>query len=340
VVYYKTKKIRGKPYKGSVSTELFNKIVHNVEQRKIEFSKLLSSFFKKGRKDYFKHVWVVKYDRYLRSPAGNLFVPNSLVFSEFNAGENVFPPKYFFMACIDGEIEVREVELDISKMYYERVGVDKEVSDASILDKIENSISMIYEKYKLQIDRPIVRPEIEKEEVEEVGINADTLKRLSIFLNLCINDEERETEIISNIKNLKTEQRFSTDVKDDQRYHSYHGLEILIDNTVNTTNEFIVGLDISFPADEFKDVIAELVRINFMIEVELNDKYHGSDLGLTGTDIFRDFDEDLEKYNICIGFIESGDDSYILFLHEIENKVPIRIHLQAMGLRYFDSFDT
>jgi len=202
----------------------------------------------------------------------------------------------------------------------------------------------VYKNGRLISEEPLYEyyeNKIKKANMMEISIspNKKSLQFISSLLKLSTEKVNIDMKLI---KESTITEFFDKEEEGEDFYYNLHTIHILIEQTSNTKNEVIIALDWKHPLDEFKTVIEHLVKNNYSLNsLNLNSKYDNeSKYAITGTEVFRDFDEDLKKYGLCIGFIETGGDEYMLFVHKIENKLKIYKLLKENGLNYFDSSET
>lgn len=345
-IYYLNKNIKSSnPYKGKITITEFNNVVYNLAYKEIYFNNTLLDFFNNSKKK-FKYIWINKDDEYFEQNNKRFFVPKCIVFSDVPKILNKSNYKYYFekpiyiLLSIDNDLEVRELNFQKPLKFDQTVDIDTELLDSSIIPIIENTFFKIYKKYKKTISKPYEIPEQTLEDEIWINPNENSLSILSDFLNLC-------TENI-NIKNLikkvskgKIEEELLNHNRNELSYNFHHTFWIFLNQTINTENELLVHLDVKFPLDEFKEVIIDLLKNNYSIESDfLNNKYDKeSELAITGTEIFRDFDKDLKNYNLKIGFIESDGDEYLMFIHKIDDTDRIISVLEKVNFKYFDALE-
>lgn len=345
-IYYLNKNIKSsKPYKGKITITEFNNVVYNLAYKEICFNNTILDFFNNSKKK-FKYIWINKDDEYFELNNKKFFAPKCIVFSNVPKILNKSNYNYYFekpiyiLLSIDNDLEIRELNFQKPLKFDQTIDIDTELLDSSIISIIENTFFKIYSKYKKTISKPYEIPEETLEEETWINPNENSLSILSEFLNLC-SENINIKNLIRKVSKGEIEELLLSHNKEDLSYNFYHTFWIFLNQTINTKKEIIVQLDSKFPLDEFKEVIIGLLKNNYSIEFDfLNNKYDTeSELAITGTEIFRDFDNDLKKYNLKIGFIESDGDEYIMFLHKIDYTDRITSVLEKVNFKYFDVLD-
>ncbi len=331
-VYYNNKELIGKKINNKmISIDKFKYILNrNNDWYSTLYKKSIFNIFKAQKT--FQKVTINKDDIFW----SEYYLPDNIIFYDPIKSEEI-NPFYGIFYCIveiDGQLEIVCYDGIKNKSSYEDVSDNLQpVTDNSVIKKIANSFEKLY-KIKLNqpeddheetVDEPISLRKINKEEIDNI------IKLMDFLIK-----KENRNEAINLIEKIELEVNSDSNQQSDYIQIIDH----IIDEVANKEIEFIVRLDSSFPLDEFKNIIHSIMKNNYF-EIEFNNLYDNpSELGIAGTEVFRDFDKDLAKHNLKLGLIDSESDDYIIFIHQIQNTNKIKRKLADLELEYFGSEDT
>jgi len=329
-VPYRNKKIIGKNFESQIITlDKFKYILNkNIEMYVDIYKKSIFNIFKSSK--FFRKAMIHKQDRFYKE----YFFANSIQFYYSEIRTNRARPylgKFYFLAEINDELEIvsfkgsyKEIDDIIDNL--------EVVTDKSIIKKIENSFEKIYQIKLRQPEQVYTDIYDDPDNFTTRKIKQEEITNISKLLALFV---KRETinEVSKMLKNSELENE--TELIDKPDYLQI--INIIIEETANKNYEFIVGLDGSFPLDEFRYIIEGLLKNNFF-KIKLNNLYdEPSEFGIMGTEVFRDFDKDLKKEGLQLGFFDTQSDNYIMFIHKIDNREEIEKLSSKLGLNYFGS---
>lgn len=264
------------------------------------------------------------------------YLPNNIIFYDSFSKSNSygFDGKYYCLVQIDNSLELVFFEGTNKSTYKDVSKYLLSVKDNHIIKKVENTFIDLY-KFKLSEPNPI--QEIVQDITQTRKISDNEFEKFRKFIELLTNPK-KANNILERLKSNTLEIETSEELEPKEIFFLI--LYEIIHDLANSENEFIVQIDSSYPLDEFRFIVEGLLKNN-NFQVELNNNYDlPSDYGITGTEVFRDFDKDLLRHQLKFGFIDAGYSDYIMFIHSISNTNEIIEVIKDLGFEYFGSEDT
>lgn len=280
----------------------------------------------------FRDVIVLKEDLFW----SDYYLPNNIIFYDSFSRSNSygFDGKYYCLVQIENSLELVFFEGTNESTYKDVSKNLLPVTDNDIIKKVENTF---IDLYKFKLSEPNLVQDIVQDITQTRKISDNEFEKFRKLIELLTNPT-KANNILDILKSNTIEIETSEELEPKEIFLSI--LYEIIHDLANSENEFMVQLDSSFPLEEFRFIVEGLLKNNYF-EIELNNNYDSpSDYGIAGTEVFRDFDKDLLRHSLKFGFIDSGSDEYIMFIHSENNMNEIVEVMKNLGFEYFGSEQT
>lgn len=331
-LYYDKKKLIGSELRSEViSLDKFEYILNHKGENYLHLHNRSIIHLIRPLKS-FRDVIVLKEDLFW----SNYYLPNNIVFYDSFSRSNSygFDGKYYCLVQIDSSLELVFFEGTNESTYKDVSKNLLPVTDNHIIKKMENTF---IDLYKLKLSEPNPIQDIDEDIIQTREISDNEFEKFRKLIELLTN-QTKANNILERLKSNTLVIETSEELEPKEILFSI--LYEIIHDLANSDHEFMVQLDSSFPLDEFRLVVEGLLKNN-NYQVELNNSYDlPSDYGIAGTEVFRDFDKDLLRHQLKFGFIDSGSDEYIMFIHSVNNTNEIIEVIKNLGFEYFGSEDT
>ncbi|MDO5607237.1 MAG: hypothetical protein Q4G08_02165 [Capnocytophaga sp.] len=161
-IYYRVKKLYGEAFDNeTINIDNFNKILQHRpflsdEKRRVMITLPQNQSFSLFRRQpkSFKNavVWGNSMD-YDTNEYGDFFLPKAVVL--FDEKDAYFPSKYFFIALIDGHLEVCQCKAGEDTMWFQQAELHSVITEESDIQRIEKSVKELLELagHKLKIQK-------------------------------------------------------------------------------------------------------------------------------------------------------------------------------------------
>ncbi|ATA73464.1 MULTISPECIES: hypothetical protein [Capnocytophaga] len=145
-VYYRDRKINGKPFKNEkITLPLFDYILSKTTfipddgMHIFELPQKTSILPWKRNEKGFKYAVVWNNDRIHQTHEyGDFYLPKSIVF--FDVKDAYFPSEYFFIVEINRQLEISHCRAGIDTTWFQQPELRRDITDSKIVKRIEKSV--------------------------------------------------------------------------------------------------------------------------------------------------------------------------------------------------------
>jgi hypothetical protein len=139
---------------------------------------------------------------------------------------------------------------------------------------------------------------------------------------ICLNESKR-TEFSAFIDNLK-------DYTDDEEYMTT--LNYVIDCLYQKGNYFIICLDWKQEITSLSHGVNYTLKENFNQQIELpQQEDYGERASVSFDNVFKDFDNAINKRGFQLSFIDTNSDQYVVVVHKVEDLEKAKSAIRKIG---------
>ena len=157
----------------------------------------------------------------------------------------------------------------------------------------------------------------------KVKLDIDTQRKGYLELGKICLKEANRAEYSKFINNLK-------DHTDDEEYMTT--LNYVIDTLYQKGNYFIISLDWKQEITSLTHGVDYTLKENFNQQIELpKQEDYGKRASVSYDNVFKDFDNAINKKGFQLSFIDTNSDEYVVIVHKIEDLEKAKIATRKIG---------
>ncbi|HBK70149.1 MAG TPA: hypothetical protein DDZ39_00575 [Flavobacteriaceae bacterium] len=309
-VYYKNKKLIGKSiHHNAINPFVFENILDKANP--------LDNHSVRYEIEYgfptFEKALVWNGDFWYTHKNQKIYLPKAIIFGDdFTVP---FPSEYYFIVFIEGKIELRKVNGGKDILFIETLDISKEVTDPSIIDKVDNSmvalnkiINTTKAEKPISIQKPIPKGVLQ------------SLKNLSLLCGWTQKEAENFIQYLSN-KKLKE--------------YAPYTLLTLSQNYCYTIKKghkpLFMYFDWKEGVYEFKDQLEDILQNNFALNESASLGSFTEESQIFEDGVLEYFDRFLRARTLQLTCIDTGGDDYLFVVHKIENFQAVKKQIKSIG---------
>lgn len=315
-VYYREKKLIGEPVRhNAINPFVFENILTKTNPAKNDYF----IFNLKSELDLFTKALVWDGDFWFTHKEQKIYLPKAIIFGkDFSTP---YPDEYYFIAYIQGDIEVRKVQGGIGVTFEDTIDISQEVTEESVITKIDNSM--------IVINKRISEFESKKQKIQaalqvSTSTNPDILKAYDKISELC-GWSENQRDLLQ--KHILT-QKVGDDI--------YEIRNIVLDYCCNKEQELFIYLDWKDTVEEFVWELQKILKHNFGINETIPLRENNLETPVYEEGVFEYFNANLNQHNLELIGLETNGDDYQIIVNWVINHEEIIQNINSIGFEIWE----
>ncbi|WP_103070606.1 DUF6630 family protein [Aquimarina sediminis] len=314
-VYYKKKKLIGNPIHSNAITPA---VFENIMTKTAPPKNTHFTYNLQNELNTFEKALVWDGDFWYTHKNSEIYLPKAIIFGDdFSLA---YPKEYFFIAYIEGKIELRKIKGGNGVTFKDTIGISKKVTDIDVIIKINNSMVTINEMAsKIKKKSSKIKPKVLK------PTDTKILKAYDRITELCGWSEKQRQILQKHIVSQK--------IGNDQ----YEVRNLILDYCYQKELELFIYRDWKDVVEEFTWELQKILKQNFGIDDPISLGKFNNETPIYEKGVFEHFNIILKKYHLELNGLETDGDDYQFIINKIENSKEIKQNLSCVGFETWRS---
>lgn len=306
-VYYKKKELIGTSINhNAINPTVFNNIMTktapakddyftiNIKSELITFSKAL--------------VW--DGDFWFTHKEHEIYLPKAILFGD--DFQLPFPDEYFFVAYIQGEIELRKVYAGKGVTFLQTLNLSEGVIDKSEISKVDNSMIVIHKMLNQFEEKSLAYP-------QGTESSSKILEAYDAITAMCGWTKPARDLLLEHLRSLNL------------RDAIYEIRDAVLDYCYDTDKALFIYCDWKDCVEEFVCELQEILKQNFEIEVVLPLGDYNLETQIFEEGVLEYFNTILHQYQIELLCLNTDGDDYQFIINKIDDHEEIIQNIKTIG---------